>query len=98
MEGIPIVLMEAMARGVPVISTRHSGIPELVEDSRSGLLTPEGDSTSLAEAITRVLTDADLRQRLSAGARAKAAKDFNRARQFVRLLDHYRSLRLKIAH
>lgn len=97
MEGIPIVLMEAMARGVPVISTRHGGIPELIEDGRSGLLVPERDSTSLAEAVLRVLTDADLRERLSIGALAKVASDFNRSRQFLRLLDHYRSLGLEIA-
>ena len=48
-EGIPVSLKEAMATGLPVISTRHSGIPELVQDGISGLLVPERDVDALAE-------------------------------------------------
>ena len=54
-EGIPVVLMEALASGLPVISTHHSGIPELVEDGRSGLLVPERDVPALADALKRLL-------------------------------------------
>ncbi len=50
-EGIPVVLMEALARGLPVISTYHSGIPELIQDKKSGLLVPEGDVNSLVEKL-----------------------------------------------
>ena len=50
-EGIPVVLMEAMAAGLPVISTIHSGIPELVEDGLSGFLVPEKDETALFERL-----------------------------------------------
>jgi colanic acid/amylovoran biosynthesis glycosyltransferase len=50
-EGIPVVLMEAMAVGLPVISTIHSGIPELVEDGLSGFLVPEKDETALFERL-----------------------------------------------
>ncbi|MCV5366492.1 glycosyltransferase, partial [Escherichia coli] len=49
MEGIPVALMEAMAVGIPVISTVHSGIPELVESGKSGWLAPENDEQALAE-------------------------------------------------
>lgn len=62
MEGIPAVLMEAMSRGKPVISTRHAGIPELVEE----ILIDERDSDALAEAIARLADDPDLRKKLGA--------------------------------
>jgi colanic acid/amylovoran biosynthesis glycosyltransferase len=51
MEGIPVALMEAMAQGLPVISTRHSGIPELVRDGETGWCVPERDATALAKAL-----------------------------------------------
>jgi colanic acid/amylovoran biosynthesis glycosyltransferase len=50
-EGIPNVLKEAMALGLPVVGTRHAGIPELVEEGVSGLLVPERDEGSLADAL-----------------------------------------------
>ncbi len=50
-EGIPVVLMEALAQGVPVVSTLHSGIPELIEDGVSGFLVPERDAGSLADRL-----------------------------------------------
>ncbi|MGB7414809.1 MAG: glycosyltransferase, partial [Thermosynechococcaceae cyanobacterium] len=54
-EGIPVVLMEAMASGLPIISTLHSGIPELVKDNVSGFLVPERDAQSLAEKIVYLI-------------------------------------------
>ena len=54
-EGIPVALMEAMAMGLPVISTHHSGIPELVADGVSGCLTPERDVNSLADALSFII-------------------------------------------
>lgn len=57
MEGIPVVLMEAMARGIPVISTYHSGIPELIEHGVSGLLVPEADAPALTDALASVVRD-----------------------------------------
>ncbi len=53
MEGIPVALMEAMAQGLPVISTQHSGIPELVRDGETGFCVPERDAPALAAAIVR---------------------------------------------
>jgi colanic acid/amylovoran biosynthesis glycosyltransferase len=54
-EGIPVVLMEALAQGVPVLSTQHSGIPELVQEGQAGFLVPERDSAALAEKLVYLL-------------------------------------------
>ena len=59
-EGIPVTLMEAMATGMAVISTRHSGIPELIEDGVSGYLAEEGDQAALADALERLATTPEL--------------------------------------
>ncbi len=50
-EGIPVVIMEAMAKGLPVVSTFHSGIPELIQDHKSGFLVPEGDAEAIAQKL-----------------------------------------------
>jgi glycosyltransferase involved in cell wall biosynthesis len=73
LDGIPVALMEAMAAGVPVVSTRLSGIPELVEDGVSGLLAAPGDDASLADSLRRLLGDAGLRERLAAAGRIRVA-------------------------
>jgi colanic acid/amylovoran biosynthesis glycosyltransferase len=76
-EGIPVVLMEAMGSGVPVIASQLSGIPELVNDQLTGLLVPPGDATSLADALERYLKDPDLRQRLGCAGREKVVEEFD---------------------
>lgn len=76
-EGIPVTLMEAMATGMPVVSTRHSGIPELVTDGVSGLLVEEGDVEALAAALVRLYGDAELRVSLGHRARAAVAEGFD---------------------
>jgi colanic acid/amylovoran biosynthesis glycosyltransferase len=89
-EGIPVVLMEAMSCGLPVVASRLSGIPELIDDEVSGLLVPPGDATALAEAIGHVMDDAALRDRLGAAARARVERDFDlltNAGRVVRLID-----------
>jgi colanic acid/amylovoran biosynthesis glycosyltransferase len=77
MEGIPVSLMEAMAAGVPVLSTSHSGIPELVEDGVNGLLAPERDHLALADNLLKLIDRPDLGPSLAAAARRKIEAEFN---------------------
>lgn len=63
-DGIPNVVLEAMAMALPVVSTRHSGVPEAVEDGVSGILVAPGDVTELTDALARLLDDADLRSKM----------------------------------
>lgn len=76
-EGIPVVLMEAMSSGVPVIASDLSGIPELVIDDDTGLLTPPRDAASLSTALIRVYSDPALRERLARRARLKVEEEFD---------------------
>jgi colanic acid/amylovoran biosynthesis glycosyltransferase len=78
-EGVPVVLMEAMACGIPVISTRITGIPELIEDGVSGLLVPPGDADALASAIRRLIEDLELRKAVVAAGREKVVANYNLA-------------------
>ena len=77
MEGLPIVLMEAMALGVPVVASRVAGVPELIEDGVEGFLFRPSDWTDLAEKMTRLLTDDGLRDRMKLAARAKIKDEFD---------------------
>lgn len=76
-DGIPTVLVEAMACGVPVVSTYVSGIPELVSNEENGLLVPGRDEVALAAAIERLLTDARLRERLTEEGRRIVLSQFD---------------------
>jgi colanic acid/amylovoran biosynthesis glycosyltransferase len=75
-EGVPVVLMEAMAAGVPVVATRIAGIPELVEDGKSGYLVPPGDAQSLADRLAQLLADAELRSAMGKVGRSKVEQEF----------------------
>ena len=86
-DGLPNVLLEAMACGLPVVSTPVAGIPELIESERDGLLVAPGDPPALAKALERVLTDAYLRDRLARTARAKIEEHFSIEGSAKRLLD-----------
>ncbi|MDO8361983.1 MAG: glycosyltransferase family 4 protein [Actinomycetota bacterium] len=72
-EGLPVVIMEAMARGLPVVTTYISGIPELAIDGDTALVVPAARADLLADALARLLADATLRARLVAAAAAAVA-------------------------
>jgi colanic acid/amylovoran biosynthesis glycosyltransferase len=76
-EGLPTVLTEAMALKVPVVATPVTGIPELVEDERTGLLVPERDPAPLAGAIRRLIEEPETARRLAEAGRARVERDFD---------------------
>lgn len=85
-EGLPVAILEAMAHGVPVVATRHAGIPEAVEDGVSGLLVDEEDIDGMADRIRLLASDADLRDRLGAAARDRVLSHFTWAAEREALL------------
>jgi glycosyltransferase involved in cell wall biosynthesis len=76
-EGIPVVLMEAMSSGLPVVASGISGIPELVDDGWNGLLVPPGDPQALASALRRLAVNESLRERLGAEGRRTVEREFD---------------------
>jgi len=76
-DGIPVVLMEAMASGIPVISTTVSGIPELVETGVTGLLVSPNNADQLSEAIIHLLADPQLAKQLIKAARHRIENEYN---------------------
>lgn len=77
LEGIPVALMEAMAAGLTVLSTYHSGIPELIEDEKTGFLAPERDVAALAGKLAWIAENPRLCEPIALAAREKIEADFN---------------------
>jgi glycosyltransferase involved in cell wall biosynthesis len=88
-DGIPNVILEALASGLPVISTRHSGIPEVIEDGTNGLLVPPGDDIALATAIAHLLDHPDLGQELARKGMQAVAEKFSLERNVHQLLSEF---------
>ena len=76
-EGVPVVLMEAMAMEIPCVATWITGIPELIIDGVHGLLVAPSDEEGLVQAIAKLLTDPDLRLRLGRAGRARVLERYN---------------------
>jgi glycosyltransferase involved in cell wall biosynthesis len=91
-EGLPIVVLEAMAQRKPVVATPVGGTPELVADGETGLLVPPRDPEALAAALRRLLEDPDLARRLGEAGRARVAERFTAAQQTRRVLELYDEL------
>jgi glycosyltransferase involved in cell wall biosynthesis len=88
-EGMPVVLLEAMAANLPVVSTAVGGVPALVRDDANGLLVPRGDPARLRAALTALLEDRERAARLGARGRA-LAEGFSLEQMEERYLALYR--------
>jgi glycosyltransferase involved in cell wall biosynthesis len=91
-EGIPNAILEEMAMGLPVVATRHGGIPEAVLHERTGLLVEEHDIAGLANALARLAADPALRDRLGRAGREHVEAEFCIERQCAGLADHVRRM------
>jgi glycosyltransferase involved in cell wall biosynthesis len=76
-EGLPVVLMEAMAMQIPCVATKINGIPELIRDGVDGLLVPASDLDALVEALARLMDDGELRGRLARSGRARVLEQYD---------------------
>src|SRR5712692_7428988 len=88
-EGVPNAILEAMATGLPVVATRHGGIPEAVQHGRTGLLVEEGDFVSLADAIASVLRSPDTLRQMRLRASESVARNFEQGEQIRQLESYY---------
>lgn len=88
-DALPTVLLESLACGCPSVSTRLSGIPEILEDGESGLLVEPGDDHALAEALRRVLEDKELAQKLSVQGRVRAIERFDGRRNVATMREWF---------
>jgi glycosyltransferase involved in cell wall biosynthesis len=87
-EGMPLSILEAMAAGNPVVASNCGGIPEMLDDGRTGLLVPPADPDALSEAISGLLKDSACARRLGQAAREKFFKEFT----VDRMIDQYERL------
>jgi colanic acid/amylovoran biosynthesis glycosyltransferase len=85
MEGLPVVLMEALSLGVSVIASRVAGIPELVEEGQTGLLFAPSNWEELTQALDRLASDSALRAQLGAAGPARVEKEFDIRTSALRL-------------
>lgn len=94
-EGLPMSVLEAMAAGLPVISTPVGGIPEAISDGVEGFLVPPGDVTLLTQRLRQLLADAALARRMGMAGRAKIERQFSAAAILPRVEALYRALGVK---
>lgn len=94
-EGLPNVILEAMAFETPIVATAVAGVPRLVEDGRTGLLVPPGDAVTLAAALGRLAASPALGRELARAARTLVETNYSFSRRMEKMTDVYRSLGVK---
>ena len=92
-EGVPIVLMEAMSHALPVVATEVGGVPELVDNGRTGLLVPPEDPAALAEALRRILDDPDRATEMGREGAKTIVESFNATTSAAQLEKLFRAIR-----
>jgi glycosyltransferase involved in cell wall biosynthesis len=90
-DGIPNVLVEALAAGCPVVTTTVSGIPELVRDNETGLAVPDKDPAALADAIRKLAADPALGRRLAEAGQKAVEKMFDLEKNVRDFIEHMRA-------
>jgi colanic acid/amylovoran biosynthesis glycosyltransferase len=96
-DGLPTVLLEAMALGTPCVSTDVTGIPEVLRDGETGLMVPQRDPAALADAIERLLADPELRVGLAGRARRLVEAEFDVHRNAALLRETFEAARAVVA-
>jgi colanic acid/amylovoran biosynthesis glycosyltransferase len=96
-DGLPTVLLEAMALGTPCVSTDVTGIPEVLRDGETGLMVPQRDPAALADAIERLLSDPELRVGLAGRARRLVEAEFNVRRNAALLREAFEAAHAVVA-
>jgi colanic acid/amylovoran biosynthesis glycosyltransferase len=91
-EGLPTVVVEAQAMGLPVVASHHAGIPQAVIDGETGFLTAERDIAGLATSILQLFRDPELWQRFSLNGKEHVEKNFNLHKQTTILESIYESI------
>ena len=91
-EPFGLVVIEAMAAARPIVATETGGVPEIVTDGQEALLVPAGDAEAMAAAIARLLSDAELADRLSRAAEERVRAEFPLWRHTARMREHYEAL------
>ena len=91
-DGLPTVIIEAMAIGIPVIATQHAGIPDIVVHNKTGILIEQSDSEGLALEIKRLLKDQLLYTSISINGRNKVKKEYDLIKNSGQLFDLIQSV------